>query len=457
MKKVWGGRFKESTDELMESFSASISFDKRLYVCDIEGSIAHCKMLARSKIISPKESQKIQKGLRRILKECEEGQFEFSEKLEDIHMNIESRLRKIIGSTAGKLHTARSRNDQVCLDIRLYLRNEVDAIIEGIDHLSKTLVNIAKKNIDRMIPGYTHLQRAQPVLLSHYLLAYVEMLLRDKDRFLDARKRINIMPLGSAALAGTNFAIDRRYTAKLLNFPEISHNSMDAVADRDFAAEFCSASALLMMHLSRFCEEIIIWNSSEFGFIELSDAFTTGSSIMPQKKNPDAAELIRGKSGRVFGNLVSLLTLMKGLPLTYNKDMQEDKEPLFDAADTTKACLKIFTAMIKSSKFKTLSHKELEACGFLTATDMADYLVLKGVPFREAHEITGKTVAYCLDEKKTLGNLSLMELRKISKRFEKDVSEHIALKNSVDRKNIYGGTAKKQVKAQIVRLMKKLK
>ena len=457
MKKIWGGRFKESTDELMESFSASISFDKRLYVCDIEGSIAHCKMLARSKIISPKESQKIQKGLRRILKECEEGQFEFSEKLEDIHMNIESRLRKIIGSTAGKLHTARSRNDQVCLDIRLYLRNEVDAIIEGIDHLSKTLVNIAKKNIDRMIPGYTHLQRAQPVLLSHYLLAYVEMLLRDKDRFLDARKRINIMPLGSAALAGTNFAIDRRYTAKLLNFPEISHNSMDAVADRDFAAEFCSASALLMMHLSRFCEEIIIWNSSEFGFIELSDAFTTGSSIMPQKKNPDAAELIRGKSGRVFGNLVSLLTLMKGLPLTYNKDMQEDKEPLFDSADTTKACLKIFTAMIKSSKFKTLSHKELEACGFLTATDMADYLVLKGVPFREAHEITGKTVAYCLDEKKTLGNLSLVELRKISKRFEKDVSEHIALKNSVDRKNIYGGTAKKQVKAQIVRLMKKLK
>ena len=457
MKKVWGVRFKESTDELMESFSASISFDKRLYVCDIEGSIAHCKMLARSKIISPKESQKIQKGLRRILKECEEGQFEFSEKLEDIHMNIESRLRKIIGSTAGKLHTARSRNDQVCLDIRLYLSNEVDAIIEGIDHLSKTLVNIAKKNIDRMIPGYTHLQRAQPVLLSHYLLAYVEMLLRDKDRFLDARKRINIMPLGSAALAGTNFAIDRRYTAKLLNFPEISHNSMDAVADRDFAAEFCSASALLMMHLSRFCEEIIIWNSSEFGFIELSDAFTTGSSIMPQKKNPDAAELIRGKSGRVFGNLVSLLTLMKGLPLTYNKDMQEDKEPLFDSADTTKACLKIFTAMIKSSKFKTLSHKELEACGFLTATDMADYLVLKGVPFREAHEITGKTVAYCLDEKKTLGNLSLVELRKISKRFEKDVSEHIALKNSVDRKNIYGGTAKKQVKAQIVRLMKKLK
>mgnify|MGYP006420284209 FL=1 len=457
MKKIWGGRFKESTDTLMETFSASISFDKRLYACDIEGSIAHCKMLARSKIISSTESQKIQKGLKRILKECDEGRFEFSEKLEDIHMNIESRLKEIIGPTAGKLHTARSRNDQVCLDIRLYLRNEVDETIEEINSLCKTLVNIAKKNVDRIIPGYTHLQRAQPVLLSHHLLAYVEMLLRDKDRFLDARKRINIMPLGSAALAGTNFPIDRRYTAKLLNFPEVSHNSMDAVADRDFAAEFCSASALLMMHLSRFCEELVIWNSSEFGFIELSDAFTTGSSIMPQKKNPDAAELIRGKSGRVFGNLVALLTLMKGLPLAYNKDMQEDKEPLFDSADTIKACLKIFTAMIKSSKFKLLSYEELEASGFLTATDMADYLVLKGVPFRDAHEITGKTVAYCLDEKKTLGKLSLVELRKISKRFENDVTEHIALKNSVDRKNIYGGTAKKQVMAQILRLMKKLK
>ena len=457
MKKIWGGRFKESTDTLMETFSASISFDKRLYACDIEGSIAHCKMLARSKIISSTESQKIQKGLKRILKECDEGRFEFSEKLEDIHMNIESRLKEIIGPTAGKLHTARSRNDQVCLDIRLYLRNEVDETIKEIDSLCKTLVKIAKKNVDRIIPGYTHLQRAQPVLLSHHLLAYVEMLLRDKDRFLDARKRINIMPLGSAALAGTNFPIDRRYTAKLLNFPEVSHNSMDAVADRDFAAEFCSASALLMMHLSRFCEELVIWNSSEFGFIELSDAFTTGSSIMPQKKNPDAAELIRGKSGRIFGNLVALLTMMKGLPLAYNKDMQEDKEPLFDSADTIKTCLKIFTAMIKSSKFKLLSYEELEASGFLTATDMADYLVLKGVPFRDAHEITGKTVAYCLDKKITLGNLSLVELRKISKRFENDVTEHIALKNSVDRKNTYGGTAKKQVMAQILRLMKKLK
>ena len=390
MKKLWGGRFKQSTDSLMETFSASISFDKRLYDCDIEGSIAHCKMLARCKIITTAESNKIIKGLKRILRECDEGRFKFSDSLEDIHMNIENRLREIIGPVAGKLHTARSRNDQVCLDIRLYLRKEIDDIVGEINRLTKTLIAIAKKNINHLIPGYTHLQRAQPVLLSHHLLAYVEMMLRDKERFLDAYKRINVMPLGSAALAGTNFPIDRKITAKLLGFPEISHNSMDAVADRDFAAEFCSASALTMMHLSRFCEEVVIWNSSEFKFIELSDSFTTGSSIMPQKKNPDAAELIRGKSGRVFGNLVSLLTLMKGLPLAYNKDLQEDKEPLFDTAETVKVCLTIFTDMMKSAKFIQIEQKELEASGFLTATDLADYLVLKGVPFREAHELTGK-------------------------------------------------------------------
>jgi len=372
-------------------------------------------------------------------------------------MNIESRLSEIVGPVAGKLHTARSRNDQVCLDIRLYLRKEIDDIVGELDRLCKALVKIAEKNIDICIPGYTHLQRAQPILLSHHLLAYVEMMLRDKERFLDAYKRINIMPLGSAALAGTNFPIDRKITAKLLGFPEISHNSMDAVADRDFAAEFCSASALTMMHLSRFCEEVVIWNSSEFGILELSDAFTTGSSIMPQKKNPDAAELIRGKSGRVFGNLVSLLTLMKGLPLAYNKDLQEDKEPLFDTSETVKICLQIFTDMIKTAKFIPIPQKELEASGFLTATDLADYLVLKGIPFREAHEITGKIVAFCLENKKTLADLSLTELRKISKRIDQEVFNHIAIKNSMDRKNIYGGTAKKQVSAQILRLTKKLK
>ena len=457
MKKLWGGRFKQSTNTLMETFSASISFDKRLYDCDIEGSIAHCKMLARCKIITTAESNKIIKGLKRILRECNEGRFKCSDSLEDIHMNIENRLREIIGPVAGKLHTARSRNDQVCLDIRLYLRKEIDDIVGEINRLTKTLITIAKKNINHLIPGYTHLQRAQPVLLSHHLLAYVEMMLRDKERFLDAYKRINVMPLGSAALAGTNFPIDRKITAKLLGFPEISHNSMDAVADRDFAAEFCSASALTMMHLSRFCEEVVIWNSSEFGFIELSDSFTTGSSIMPQKKNPDAAELIRGKSGRVFGNLVSLLTLMKGLPLAYNKDLQEDKEPLFDTAETVKVCLTIFTDMMKSAKFIPIAQKELEASGFLTATDLADYLVLKGVPFREAHELTGKTVAFCLETEKTLTDLSLAQLRKISKRFDEEVFDHIALQNSIDRKNIYGGTAKNQVRAQITRLTKKLK
>ncbi|MEK9627812.1 MAG: argininosuccinate lyase [Nitrospinota bacterium] len=456
-KKLWGGRFKISTDSLMETFSASISFDKRLYDCDIEGSIAHCKMLARCKIITTAESNKIIKGLKRILKECDEGCFEFSVSLEDIHMNIESRLREIVGPVAGKLHTARSRNDQVCLDIRLYLRKEIDDIVDELNRLCKALVSLAQKNIDHLIPGYTHLQRAQPVLLSHHLLAYVEMLLRDKERFFDAYKRINVMPLGSAALAGTNFPIDRKITAKLLGFPEISHNSMDAVADRDFAAEFCSASALAMMHLSRFCEEVVIWNSSEFGFLELSDAFTTGSSIMPQKKNPDAAELIRGKSGRVFGNLVSLLTLMKGLPLAYNKDLQEDKEPIFDTAETLKVCLRIFTDMMKSAKFIPIPQKDLEASGFLTATDLADYLVLKGVPFRDAHEITGKTVAFCLEKGKTLSDVSLAQLRKISKRFDEDVFDHIALNNSVDRKNVYGGTAKKQVRAQITRLNRKLK
>jgi argininosuccinate lyase len=456
-KKLWGGRFKQSTDALMETFSASISFDKRLYDCDIEGSIAHCKMLAHCKIITSAESKKIIKGLQRILGECDEGRFEFKDSLEDIHMNIESRLREIVGPIAGKLHTARSRNDQVCLDIRLYLRKEVEEIVGELNNLCKALVAIAKKNIDHVIPGYTHLQRAQPVLLSHHLLAYVEMMLRDKERLIDAYKRINVMPLGSAALAGTNFPIDRKITAKLLRFPEISHNSMDAVADRDFAVEFCSSSSLVMMHLSRFCEEVVIWNSSEFGFLELSDAFTTGSSIMPQKKNPDAAELIRGKSGRVFGNLVSLLTLMKGLPLAYNKDMQEDKEPIFDTAETVKVCLRIFTDMMKSAKFIPIPQKELETSGFLTATDLADYLVLKGVPFRDAHEITGKTVAFCLEEEKTLNDLSLSELRKISKRFDKDVFDHIALNNSVDRKNIYGGTAKRQVRAQITRLTKKLK
>jgi len=430
VKKPWGGRFQQSTDSLMERFSASISFDRILYAYDIEGSIAHCRMLAKCKIIKPAEAKKIVGGLQRIAKEFDEGRFEVQERLEDIHMNIENRLAELIGPVAGKLHTARSRNDQICLDIRMYLRDEVGEILKEIHQLAKTLLSLAKKNIDHIIPGYTHLQRAQPVLLSHHLLAHLEMFLRDRDRLRDCLTRINIMPLGAAALAGTNFPIDRDYVARLLKFPEVSHNSMDSVSDRDFLIEFCSSASIIMMHLSRFCEEVVLWSSSEFGMIELSDAFSTGSSIMPQKKNPDPAELIRGKTGRVYGSLVSLLTLMKSLPLAYNRDLQEDKEPLFDTVDTVKMCLAVFNGMIKSAKFKKVSLEKLQSDGFLTATDIADYLVLKGIPFRSAHEITGKTVAYCLDNGKTLDKLSLKELRKTSKRFDEDGSNFVSAKQS---------------------------
>ena len=457
MKKPWSGRFKESTDTLMEQFSASISFDRRLYAYDIEGSIAHCQMLAKCKIISQAESKKIVGGLKRVLKEFESGKFQCDDRLEDIHMNIESRLTELVGAVGGKLHTARSRNDQVCLDIRLYLRAEVAEIIQGITLLAKTLLKLARKHTDMIIPGYTHMQQAQPILLAHHLLAHIEMLVRDRERMEDAWKRINIMPLGAAALSGTGFPIDRKYTAKLLNFPEVSHNSIDSVSDRDFAIEFCSASGILMMHLSRFCEEVVLWSSCEFDWLELSDAYTTGSSIMPQKKNPDAAELIRGKSGRVYGNLVSMLTLMKSLPLAYNKDLQEDKEPVFDTVDTVKVSLAVFEGMMKTAEFKKIPMDRVDISGFLTATDMADYLAAKGVPFRLAHEITGQTVAYCIASEKTLQDVTLKELKKISPRFNADVFDHITLESSVQKKDVYGGTAKKQVLAQIARLDKKLK
>jgi argininosuccinate lyase len=457
VKKPWGGRFQQSTDSSMEQFSASISFDRILYAYDIEGSIAHCKMLSKCKIIKPSEAKKIINGLERIAKEFVEGRFEVEDRLEDIHMNIENRLSELIGPVAGKLHTARSRNDQICLDIRMYLRDEVDEILKELKRLTKTLLDLAKKNIDHIIPGYTHLQRAQPVLLSHHLLAYLEMFLRDRDRLQDCLKRVNIMPLGSAALAGTNFPIDRDYVAKLLKFPEVSHNSMDAVSDRDFLIEFCSAASIIMMHLSRFCEEVVLWSSSEFNMIELSDAFSTGSSIMPQKKNPDPAELIRGKTGRVYGSLVSLLTLMKSLPMAYNRDLQEDKEPLFDTVDTVKSCLAVFNGMISSAKFKKVSLEKLQSEGFLTATDIADYLVLQGLPFRDAHEITGKTVAYCLQSKKNLAEISLAEFKKISPKFKEDVLDHISIESSMQRKASYGGTARKNVVQQMARLQKILK
>jgi argininosuccinate lyase len=457
VKKPWGGRFQQSTDTLMEQFSQSVSFDRILYAYDIEGSIAHCRMLAKCKIIKPAEAKKIIAGLERIAKEFEDGRFEVQSRLEDIHMNIESRLAELIGPVAGKLHTARSRNDQICLDIRMYLRDQVDEIRKEIHRLAKTLLRLAKKNIDHIVPGYTHLQRAQPVLLSHHLLAHLEMFLRDRDRLEDCLKRVNVMPLGAAALAGTNFPIDRDYVAKLLKFPEVSNNSMDAVSDRDFLIEFCSTASILMMHLSRFCEEVVLWSSSEFNRIELSDAFSTGSSIMPQKKNPDPAELIRGKTGRVYGNLVALLTLMKSLPLAYNRDLQEDKEPLFDTVNTVKSCLAVFNGMIQSAKFIKVSPEKLQSEGFLTATDIADYLVLKGLPFRDAHEITGKTVAYCLEAKKNLAELSLSEFKKISPKFKEDVLDHIAIESSMQRKASYGGTARKNVVQQMARLTKILK
>jgi len=457
MKKPWSGRFKQSTDRLMEAFSASIGYDRKLYAHDIAGSIAHAEMLAHTGIIRPGEAKKIVAGLNKIRKEFEGGRFQCKESLEDIHMNIESRLKELIGPVAGKLHTARSRNDQVCLDIRLYLKAEVAEIRQAILDLQKTLLALAESHIDFIMPGYTHLQRAQPVSLAHHLLAHLEMLERDRERLADALRRIDVMPLGSAALAGTNFPIDREFTRKRLGFARISTNSIDAVSDRDFLIEFTAAAATLMMHLSRFAEEVVLWSTSEFGFMELSDAFSTGSSIMPQKKNPDPAELVRGKTGRVYGNLVSLLTMMKALPLAYNRDLQEDKEPLFDTVDTVKMCLAVFTGMLGTATFLRLPLDRLSEQGFLTATDMADYLVEKGLPFREAHEVTGKAVALCLKQKKRLEDATLEELRAISPRFGEDIFARLSLEQSVDRKNVAGGTSRKQIRAQLKRLKRVLK
>lgn len=456
-KKPWSGRFEKETDKLVEKFTASISFDKRLYKYDIEGSIAHCMMLARCKIIKNGEASKIIKGLRDIKKEIDGGRFKFDIALEDIHMNIERRLIDKIGTVGGKLHTARSRNDQVALDIRLYLRDEIGEIVSLIRGLKKSIVKKAKGNIDVIMPGYTHLQMAQPVLFSHHLLAYHDMFDRDEERFLDMLKRVNVMPLGSAAMAGTNYPIDRKYVAKLLQFPAVTTNSMDAVGDRDFSIEFLSASAILMMHLSRLSEELIIWSTSEFGFIELDDSFCTGSSIMPQKKNPDVPELVRGKTGRVYGNLMSLLTTMKSLPLAYNKDMQEDKEPLFDTIDTVKASLSIYSKMIGTIKLNRDRLGEAVFQGFMTATDMADYLVMKGLPFRDAHEVVGRAVSFCIKNNKLLSDLTFYELQKFSKSFKKDIFSFIKVEKSIDRKDVIGGTSKRQVLMRIAEIEKIIK
>jgi argininosuccinate lyase len=455
MKKPWAGRFKEKTSKIVEDFTESISFDKRLWRHDIEGSIAHAKMLGKQSIITKEESEKIVKGLEAIAREIETGRFIFRKDLEDIHMNIEAALIRKIGDVGRKLHTARSRNDQVALDIRLYLREETKKILSLIKKFQKTLLNIAKKHLNSLMPGYTHLQRAQPVLLSHHLLSYIEMLQRDRERLKDTFKRINILPLGASAIAGTTFPIDRAYVAKLLGFDGICENSIDAVSARDFAIEFLSDAAILIMHLSRLAEELVVWSTEEFRFIELPDAFTTGSSAMPQKKNPDVAELIRGKTGRVYGNLLSLLTIMKGLPLSYNRDLQEDKPPLFDTVDTVKSCLTILNEMLPSIKFNTERMHETASEGYSTATDLAEYLVKRGLPFRRAHEITGKIVLYCIKKKKKLEELTLKELKRFSTLISQDIYLFLKAEESVRLKKSAGSTSPDEVKKQIKRFMRR--
>jgi argininosuccinate lyase len=454
MKKPWAGRFREKTSKAVESFTESISFDHKLSRYDIEGSIAHAKMLGRQGIITAEESEKIISGLQEIARDIENGKFTFRQELEDIHMNVETALIKKIGDTGGKLHTARSRNDQVALDLRLYVRSEVKEIISLVRAFQETLVHIATKYLNTLMPGYTHLQRAQPVLLSHHLLAYVEMLDRDAERLNDSLKRTNQLPLGSCALAGTTLPIDRVYVAKQLGFEGVSRNSIDAVSDRDFVIEFLSAAAILIMHLSRLAEDLILWSSEEFGFIELPDAFTTGSSIMPQKKNPDVAELIRGKTGRVYGNLIALLTLMKGLPLSYNRDLQEDKPPLFDTADTIKSCLTVLNEMFPGIRFNAERMRETAGDAYSTATDIAEYLVRKGVPFRKAHGITGRIVLYCIKEKKRLEDLTINELNAFSPLIGKDIYAFLGPEQSVKNKNSPGGTSLREVTKQIRRYRK---
>jgi argininosuccinate lyase len=447
--KPWDGRFAEATDQAVEAFTSSIAIDRRLYRQDIGGSIAHCRMLARAGIIAEEEARQLVDGLEQIRAEIENDRFVFNDRLEDIHMHVESRLAEIVGSVARKLHTARSRNDQVALDARLYLGTETRRIVRQLHALRQAVVDAAEANFGIIMPGYTHMQRAQPVLLSHHLMAYYEMFTRDSDRFCSALERIAVNPLGSAALAGTTFAIDRADTAAQLGMPRVAANSMDAVADRDFMLEFLSAASICMVHFSRLSEELVLWATSEFNFIELPDAFATGSSIMPQKKNPDVPELIRGKAGRVFGDLVALLTTMKGLPLAYNRDMQEDKAPLFSTVDTLQGCITIMTAMLPRVTFKKEVMRQATRSGFLNATDMADYLVGKGLPFREAHAVVGRAVAYALSRGKELDQLSLEELQTFSGAIDTTLFAALDVEEVVNRRTSEGGTASTMVEAAI--------
>ncbi|MGI1679357.1 MAG: argininosuccinate lyase [Cellvibrionaceae bacterium] len=454
--KPWGGRFTEPTDAFVERFTASVNFDNRLYAHDIQGSIAHATMLAKCDVISDAEKQQIIDGLAQIREDIAKGNFTWSVSLEDVHMNIEAELTKRIGITGKKLHTGRSRNDQVATDIRLYLREEIDLIAAEISRLQKGLLTLAEQEADTIMPGFTHLQSAQPVTFGHHLLAWFEMLSRDFDRLQDCRKRVNQSPLGAAALAGTSYPIDRNYTAELLGFEAPTGNSLDSVSDRDFAIEFCSFAAVLMTHLSRASEEIVMWSSAQFQFIDLPDRFCTGSSIMPQKKNPDVPELVRGKTGRVNGHLICLLTLMKSQPLAYNKDNQEDKEPLFDTIDTVKDCLRAFADMAPAIKAKRDNMRKAAISGFSTATDLADYLVRKGIPFRDAHEIVGKAVGYGVENKKDLSEMSITELQAFSNDITDDVFEVLTLEGSVSARDHIGGTAPNQVRKAIVRNQKLL-
>jgi len=454
--KPWGGRFTESTDAFVEAFTASITFDHRLYRYDIAGSIAHARMLAHVGIITDDECSRIVKGLEDIQADIERGDFAWSVALEDIHMNIEARLIERIGETGKKLHTGRSRNDQVATDLRLYLRDAIDALCTALRRLQGALVDLAEREAGTIMPGFTHLQVAMPVSFGHHMLAWEAMLERDHQRLLDCRKRVNSMPLGAAALAGTSFPIDREYTAQLLGFDGPAGNSLDAVSDRDFVIEFCAAAALIMMHLSRFSEELILWSSAQFNFIELPDRFCTGSSIMPQKKNPDVPELVRGKSGRVTGHLVSLLTLMKGQPLAYNKDNQEDKEPLFDTVDTLQGSLRVFGDMMPAIEVNRAAMAASAQQGFSTATDLADYLVRKGIAFRDAHEIVGRAVRHGVENQRDLAQMSLAELQGFSAVIDTDVFEVLTLEGSMAARNHTGGTAPEQVSRAIAAARQRL-
>jgi argininosuccinate lyase len=444
--KLWGGRFEKDTDATVESFNASIQFDKRLFREDIEGSKAYCKALAKQGILSEDESATMINALKEISDEIERGDLEFDESLEDIHTLIEKTLIERIGTLGEKLHTGRSRNDQIALDTRLYVKKSIERITGLITEFQLSLTDLAEKNQDLVIPGYTHLQKAQPVLLAHHLLAYYEMLKRDKTRYGEALTRANVLPLGSAALAGTSFDLDRRFLAEALGMEEISANSMDAVSDRDFVVEFVFISALMMLHLSRLCEELIIWSTQEFGFIEISDSYATGSSIMPQKKNPDIPELIRGKTGRVYGNLVSLFTMMKGLPLAYNKDMQEDKEPLFDTVDTVEETLTVLSLLLREITFTRENIKRAVEKGYLAATDLADYLVTKGMTFRKAHHLVGEIILAAQKKNKELHQVELAEMKHFSPLIEDDVYGWLDPISCIERRNIYGGTGSETVK-----------